>query len=237
MSLEGSRAIITGASRGLGASLAVRLARAGCALALGARDTTALAGVAERARAEGVTVYHAALDVTERDRMLDFVRAAEAALGGIDILINNAGSGSYKPFLEHDFEEIETTLRVNLEGPMILTRAVLPGMVSRGRGKILNIASDLSRRPLANMAGYVAAKHGIAGFAGSLVREVKDQGVRVMTLMPGIMDTHFSGPPGNREQTWAMDPDHVAELAHTMLTQPAYLMTDEVCVHPMHQDF
>ena len=234
--LNGSTAIITGASRGLGASLAHALSNAGAAVALCARSADDLARVAEAVAANGGTVFHSAVDVTDRQQVLDFVAAATEALGPVDILINNAGLGWYKDFEDYSYEELEQVVNVNLLAPMIFSRAVLPGMTARGGGRVLHVASDLSRRVIPKMAPYVAAKHGIAGFAGSLLREVKDKGVQVLTLMPGIMDTWFGGPPGDRESTWAMNPDRVAELAVFMLTQPDYMMTDEVTVHPMHQE-
>ncbi len=234
--LNGSKALITGASRGLGASLAVALAQAGASVALCARNGEQLSGVAASITDNGGKVFHRSVDVTDRQQILDFVEAAAAELGPTDILVNNAGLGWYKPLLEYSYEEMDRVIDVNLRAAMVFSRAVLPHMVAAGRGKILNVASDLSRRVISNMAPYVAAKHGIAGFSGSLLREVKDQGVQVLTLMPGIMDTWFGGPPGERDDTWAMNPDHVAELAVFMLTQPNHMMTDEVTVHPMYQE-
>jgi NADP-dependent 3-hydroxy acid dehydrogenase YdfG len=134
--------------------------------------------------------------------------------------------------------EIETVLDVNLKAPLILSHALLPGMLARERGTIVNIASDLGRRPLANMTPYVAAKHGVMGFAGSLLREVKDKGIKVLTLTPGIIDTWFGdSQAGTREETWSLKPEVVADLIHTMLTQPAFVLLDEVAIHPQHQEF
>lgn len=237
MTLKGSIAVITGAGRGLGAALAHGLADAGVSVALCARRQDGLDQVAASLAAKGHKALVEAFDITQRQAAIDFAARVKGELGAPDILINNAGLGWYKPLLEHSLDELDAVLDVNLKATVLMTRLLLPDMVEAGRGKILNIASDLSKKPLANMAPYVAAKHGVLGFASSLAREVKDKGVRVMTLMPGIMDTWFSGPPGDRDERWAMNPEHVAALALNMLDQPAYLLTDEVVVHPMHQDF
>ncbi len=100
------------------------------------------------------------------------------------------------------------------------------------------MASDVGRRAIPNMAAYVAAKHGVVGFSGALLREVRDRGVKVTVLLPGIIDTYFGGSEeGSRDPAWSMQPADVAAFIHTVLTQPPGLLLDEVTLHPPGQDF
>ncbi|MFT5145084.1 MAG: short-subunit dehydrogenase [Rhodothermales bacterium] len=114
---------------------------------------------------------------------------------------------------------------------------MLPKMVSRNNGYILNVASDVGRRAISNMAPYVAAKHGVVGFSGSLYREVREYGIKVTVLLPGIIDTHFGGTaPGSRDHHWSMKPEEVAQARLQLVQQPGNLVLDEVTLHALGQD-
>jgi short-subunit dehydrogenase len=103
---------------------------------------------------------------------------------------------------------------------------------------IVNIASDLARRPLANMAPYVAAKHGLLGFSASLLREVKSHGVKVSTVLPGIIDSAFNGAvQGSKDEAWALSCDMLASRIADLLELPGSVVIDELVIHPLHQDF
>ena len=238
MSLVGQVAIVTGASRGLGHHLALALSEAGVQVALGARSTQELSQVADEINQKGGRAIAVATDVTKAADVAELVRHTRGSLGSVDILINNAGVGWYKPFVEWSIAEIDATLDVNLKGTLYACREVLPEMLERGRGQIVNVASDLARRPLPNMAPYVAAKHGVLGFSGSLLREVKGRGVKVMTLTPGIIDTYFAGgTEGSRDPSWSMSPRFVADFVVHLLRFPGTWTADEVSIHPLGQDF
>jgi NADP-dependent 3-hydroxy acid dehydrogenase YdfG len=236
VSLAGQVAIVTGASRGLGRHVAIALAGAGARVALAARSVGELDAVRDEI-GEGRAIA-APTDVRDRAALARLVARTEAELGPVDVLVNNAGLGWYKPFVEWTADEIDLTLDVNLGATLHLTHLVLPGMLERRRGQIVNVASDLARRVLPNMAAYVAAKHGVLGFAGSLLREVKGHGVKVVTLTPGIIDTFFNGGrEGTRDETWAMSPAFVAATILHLLTLPEHWVLDEVSMHPLQQDF
>lgn len=236
--LNHKTAVLTGASRGLGRQIAHRLAQAGMHVALCARNEADLQAVATDVVAQGGSASVHVLDVRNTHAIHQIVQAIKAERGAIDVLINNAGLSWYKPLVEWTTEEVETVLLVNLNGLIHMTHAVLPHMIERQSGQIINIASDIGRRVVPNMAPYVAAKHGVVGFSGSLLREVKDQGIRVSVLLPGIIDTYFGGAEeGSRDPSWAMHPKDVADVIHTMLTQPRNIILDEVTVHPLGQDF
>jgi short-subunit dehydrogenase len=158
--------------------------------------------------------------------------------GGADILINNAGLGFYKPFLEHSPEEHDTIIDVNLRGLVHLTQGLLPPMLERGSGHVVNIASDVATTPIANMAVYAASKFAVRGFTLSLAREVKDRGVKVSLINPGIIDTGFNeGEEGSKDASWSLKPTELAALVVEVLLQPGYQMVDELTVHPQLQDY
>jgi len=227
--------IVTGASRGLGRAIALQLAAAGHEVHALARDRVALAAMAEQA--PGARILPCPIDLADADALTPTIAALLAEHPRIDGLVNNAGIGSYKPFLDHPEAELRAILQVNLAAPIQLSRTLLPQMLTRGMGHIVNIGSDLGRRPLANMAAYVASKHGLTGFSHSLLREVKDSGVRVSLINPGIIDSGFGGAePGSHRADGAMSPDALAALILQVIEQPWPLVVDELTVHPMRQE-
>ncbi len=238
--LQEKIALVTGASRGLGRQIALLLAAKGCHLALAARNIEDLSTLNTliQSKTPNTRVFYAACDLTNETQRGDFYTNARASLGNIDILINNAGTGSYKPFVEHATDEISQILALNLESAIQLSHQVIPGMCAKGYGHIINIASDLSHRPLANMAPYVASKYGLRGFSLSLLREVKDQGVKVTLVNPGIIDTGFNGgTEGSQVSKEALPPKALAETILHLLTGPADQVIDELTLHPLQQDF
>ncbi|MEM1126218.1 MAG: SDR family oxidoreductase [Bacteroidota bacterium] len=236
--LSGQTALITGASRGVGRHLALKLADAGMNVGLCARSEGDLQGVAAEVAARGGTAQVYALDVRDTAAIRACVRFLEERFGAIDVLVNNAGLSPYKPLVDWTPDEIDTVLDVNLKGLIHLTQAVLPGMMQRRRGQIINMASDVGRRAIPNMGPYVAAKHGVVGFSGSILREVKDYGIRVSVLLPGVIDTYFGGgAEGSRDPASSMTPAAVADVIHHLLTQPAGVVLDEVQLHPLGQEF
>ncbi len=226
--------IVTGASRGLGRHVAKQMAERGWTVLACARDAAALTRLA--AEHPPGRIEPLALDLTDSAALRATLAAALPALGPVDGLVNNAGIGSYKPFVEQSELELLQTLQVNLGAVMQLCHAVLPGMLARRAGHIVNIGSDLGRRPLANMAAYVAAKHGLTGFSHSLLREVKQHGVKVSLVNPGIIDTDFGGATeGSKEEAWSLRPAVLANLILQLIDQPGSTLVDEISVHPLGQ--
>ena len=234
--LSEMRALVSGASKGLGRQLTFRLADKGADLVLLARDRERLEEVARKVRARGVGCESIACDLSRTDAIAEACSQVNAG-GGVDILVNNAGLGYYKPFLEHSPDEHDAIIDVNLRGLIHLTQRLLPLMIERGSGQILNIASDVAATPIANMAVYAASKFAVRGFTLSLAREVKAQGVKVSLINPGIIDTGFNdAEEGSKEASWALQPGELADLIVTVLEQPGYQMIDELTVHPQMQD-
>jgi len=231
--------LVTGASRGLGAALAHELLARGYRVMLVARNASDLRrqldrlDAAQRERADWMCC-----DLADPAATRALIGAVEQRTGGVDVLINNAGAGAYKPLVELSPDEVIASVQLNLLAPMLLAQAVLPRMIARRRGMIVNIASDLARRPLANMTPYVAAKHGVLGFSASLLREVKSHGVKVSAVLPGIIDSAFNGGvPGSKDETWALSAAMLAGRVVDLLELPENVVVDELAIHPLHQDF
>ncbi len=230
--------MITGASRGLGRQLALQLAARGDEVLAVARDGGRLQALADEVQrgGGGGRIQPLVLDLADGASLHRLVGEAIAALPRLDGVINNAGIGAYKPLLEHTPAELAAVVQVNLTAVMLVCHAVLPKLLAQRGGHIVNIGSDLARRPLANMAAYVASKHGLAGFTHSLLREVKGQGVKVSLVNPGIIDTGFGGSEeGSRDEAWSLRPAALAALVVQLLEQPGSMLVDELTVHPLGQ--
>lgn len=234
-SLAGKHVLITGASKGLGKSLAVKFHEAGADVSLTARDLSQLESL-KSSLGRNTLVYGADLnDADAVDAMHGYFTSRN---GPVDILINNAGVGWYKPLADHKPHENKMIIDVNLTSLVQLTRLVIPGMKQKGGGTIIHIASDLGRRPLANMALYAAVKHAVVGFSQSLARELKKDNIRSLVMTPGLIDTNFGGrSEGDIKPPNALDPDDVADVAVFMANRPDYVILDEVSIHPRNQDF
>lgn len=239
MNIKDQVIVVTGASKGLGAAIATRLAQAGCSLALVARSEQELNKLADQLTCEyGVIAQGFVCDLRNSQAVLDLAKQITKSFGHIDVLINNAGLGFYKPFLEHSVEEHEAIIDVNIKAAVHFSYGVLPKMIERQSGQIINIASDVSHRPQPNMAVYSASKFALRGFSLSLLREVKEHGIKVGLLNPGIIDTCFNNNvPGNQQAKDALQPDSVADVVFQMITQPQFQLIDELTLHPQLQDF
>jgi short-subunit dehydrogenase len=225
--------IITGASRGLGRALAMHLAECGHTIIACARNVDELQSL-QHLYPQQIIPY--VLDLQNNQAIIQFGAWLAAHHPQTQVLINNAGLGAYKPLLENSLEDILAQIQVNLTAAITMSYAVLPLFMQQQRGHIINIGSDLARRPLANMAVYAAAKHGLAGFSHSLLREVKTQQIKVSLINPGIIDTHFGGgTPGTRDHSWALAPSTLVEAVVMVLNQADSVVIDELTIHPLQQ--
>lgn len=194
MDLKGSRALVTGGGRGIGRAIALALADTGANVALAARSKSELQEVAAEIESVGCKALVIPADVTQPDEVKAMAELIEAEWGGLDILINNAGGATRRLVAEMTEREFEETIELNLTSVFRITRLFLPGMLARGRGHIVMIASTAGRRGTAGLSAYSAAKFGLNGFAQSLFYETRKQGVRVTTVFPSSVDTRFIRP-------------------------------------------
>lgn len=185
--LTGKTALITGASRGIGAEIAAALAREGVRPILVARSRPALEQVAERIAAEGHQVHLLQADLARTEALEPLVRDALALGGRIDILVNNAATSCFLPFHRYVPADLEREMSTNLLAPLLLTRQVLPHMLSRGSGHIVNLSSLSAEVPVAYLSTYAAAKAGLTSFTRTLRQELVGTGVGVSAVLPGVV--------------------------------------------------
>ena len=185
--LSGGAAVLTGASRGIGVHIARALANEGMNLVLAARSAEGLTRVATEIEGLGVRALVVPTDVADAAARGALIDTAIAEFGSIDVLVNNAGIEAAISYHEQDPAEIEHTIAVNLTGLMMLTRLVLPGMLERRRGHIVNMASLAGKAGVAYEALYSTTKHGVMGFTRSLRQEYRGSGVGLSVICPGFV--------------------------------------------------
>ncbi len=185
------RALVTGASSGIGRLLALRLAREGARVGLVARRAEELRKLAAEIESAGGRALSLPCDVGDPQQVAAAAERALEDLGRVDLLVNNAGYGHHRAFLEWDVADMERMMRVNYLGALYFTKALLPAMVARNQGWIAFVASVAGRIGIPDESAYSASKFAIVGLAESLSLEVEDAGVHVLTVCPGSVRTPF----------------------------------------------
>jgi NADP-dependent 3-hydroxy acid dehydrogenase YdfG len=218
--------LVTGSSRGIGRAIALRLAQDHDVIGV-ARSGAELTALGDRVRATGGKFRGIPLDLRD-------ARANESALGGLDVyaVINNAGIMHMKPILELSPAQWHEMVDVNYSAIYHICRALLPRMVERGSGHVVNIASIAGRSAFVGGAAYASTKHAVLGLSESLMLEVRDRGVRVSVVMPGSV---ASGPkaPGT-DMSWMLKPEDVAQAVAAVLAMPPHALIYQVEVRASH---
>jgi 2-deoxy-D-gluconate 3-dehydrogenase len=191
-SLQGKVALVTGANRGLGRSIALELAGAGADVVLAARDKAALDAVAAEVVALGVRALPVSLDITDAAAVRGLVDGAVAELGRLDIVVNNSGVVSSVPLLDCDEDEWDRVMNTNLRGVYLVTRAAGRHLLAQGSGKVINIASNFAFKGVANHAAYCASKAAVVAFTKAMAIEWAPHGVQVNALAPGYFATDLN---------------------------------------------
>lgn len=202
MKLTGKVALITGGGRGIGKAVAFAYAREGAALALCARSANELDDTLTELREMKVEAAVWSCDVSLEEPVHTWVGDVEKRFGRIDILVNNAGVMTRPvPLTELDVQKWDYTIAVNLRGPFLISRAVLPIMIKQKSGSIINVSSSIGRGAYANFAAYAASKWGLEGFSQTLAAETRSHGIRVNSVDPGYVATKLTRYSGSRPES------------------------------------
>jgi len=229
-SLDGRVALVTGASKGIGAAVARALSEQGVRLGLASRSGDDL-GLAEAVALP--------CDVREPAQLEALVAATVERFGGLDILVANAGVGAYGPFLELPLEQLDEMIDVNLKGTLYAVRAALPHLLVSDAADLVTLASEAGRRGLPNEAVYCASKFGQVGFTRALDHELRERGIRCTNVCPGGVATDFAlgegrgRTPDMPELAGMMAAEEVAEVVLFVLTRPRSHRLLEVALRPM----
>jgi 3-oxoacyl-[acyl-carrier protein] reductase len=228
-SLKGKTALITGAGRGIGRAAAIALAKEGVNIGMIGLTLANLEKVTTELEEYGVNVSGAVADVSDIESVQHAVEHVTEEIGPIDILINNAGIAKFGGFLELEPQEWEKIIQVNLMGTYNVTRAVLPGMIERKTGDIINVASTAGQKGAPVTSAYSASKFGVLGLTESLMLEVRKHNIRVSALTPSTVATDLAIESnltdGNPEKV--MQPEDLAELmvAQLKLNRRVFIKT------------
>lgn len=236
-SLSGKVAIVTGAGRGIGKAIALLLARSGSRVALAARSEAELNAVREEIHCEGGEAMVVPTDLTRDAEIERLVAETLARWQSIDYLINNAGWGRTAPVTKAKVEDWDRTFQVNLRAPMVLSQMVLPGLIAKGEGAIINIGSISGKTGQANTAAYCASKFGLVGFTESLYEEVKEYGIKVAVILSGFVDTPLIPPTRRLDRSKMIRPEDIAQAVFFVLTSSSASCPVEITVRPQRSPY
>jgi 3-oxoacyl-[acyl-carrier protein] reductase len=227
-------ALVTGATAGIGRATAFALGRAGYRVGVCARTAARVEALVAELRAEGIPAAGRAADVGRAEAVETLVSAITTELGPVDTLINNAGIAIFRPLTELSLEDWDATMATNLRSLFLVTRAVLPGMVERKSGIIVNVASLAGKNPIAGGVAYAASKHAVLGFSKSLMLEVRKSGVRVLAICPGSVDTALirNIRPPHAQEGEMLQPEDVAQAILDAVRMPSRATVSEIDIRP-----
>jgi 3-hydroxy acid dehydrogenase / malonic semialdehyde reductase len=217
-------ALVTGASRGIGRATALRLSAAYDIIAV-ARSAAELASLKDEIEIGGGVCRTIVLDIADEKATTTALRGLE-----VDVLVNNAGVATMKPFLELTSAEWHRMVDVNFNSLYYVTHALIGGMVERQRGFVITIGSLAGRNTFVGGSCYAATKHAVNGFTESLMLEVRDANVRVAVVMPGSVATDLT--PSSGDQSWKLTSNQIADAVWYLVTQPASVLVSRLEIRP-----
>ncbi|HEX7957741.1 MAG TPA: SDR family oxidoreductase [Pyrinomonadaceae bacterium] len=233
MDYKGKTAIVTGGTKGIGRAIAGALAAEGMNVCVGARNLDEVKQTVRELESLGEAgATGAACDVRVYEEVEALVAHAVEEFGGVDVLVNNAGVGLFKPVEETSPEEFRAVLETNLFGVFYGCRAVLPEMKRRGGGYIVNISSLAGANPHPSMSAYNASKFALNGFSEALMQEVRHDGIKVSYVMPGSVNTEFGGGTVSEENAWQLQPEDVARVVLDLLRHDERSLPSRVEIRP-----
>ena len=235
--LAGKVSIVTGASRGIGKAISILLAQSGSRVVLAARSEPQLKSVSEEISGQNGEALVIPTDLTVDKEMERLVQQTLKEWGSVDVLINNAGLGKLAPVVKAKVSDWDETFRVNLRAPMFLSKLVLPTMMERGEGSIINISSVSGKSGQANGSAYSASKFGLMGFTQSLYEEVREYGIRVAAICPGFVDTPLVPQMRRLDRSKMIRPEDIAQTVLFVLTSPPTVCPVEITIRPQRTPY
>jgi 3-oxoacyl-[acyl-carrier protein] reductase len=224
-------AVVTGAGRGIGRAIALRLAQMGATVMLVGRDPSLLESVCTEIAGGGAVAI--SCDLRNPEAVAALEERVRAEFGRCDILVNNAGIGNQgRPLHEMQVAEWDGLMETNLRAPFLMIRALAPLMIKAGRGHIVNISSLAGKNPLPNGAAYSASKWGLNGLTYSVAEELRPYGIRVAVVAPGSTNTRFDRGDGGKNPATKIQPEDVAAIVAMLVTQAPQSFISEVLVRP-----
>lgn len=232
--LQGKVAIVTGGTRGIGYSIAQRLLDEGAKVFICGRDAAHLKKALESLEKQSAgNVDGIAADMRRYADCRRLVQTAAEKFGGIDILINNAGLGYFKPVDQLTPEEWDETIQTNLSGVFYCCREAIPLLRKRGGGYIFNISSLAGVNPFAGGSAYNASKFGLNGFSEAMMQDVRHDGIRVSYIMPGSVDTDFGAAPGSKSSaSWKLTGEDIAKAVVDLYNFPKTALASRIEMRP-----
>jgi 3-oxoacyl-[acyl-carrier protein] reductase len=235
--LEGKKVLITGASSGIGKAIAILFAKEGADLCLVARRAEELSKVAEQCRAVGVKVLDLNVDITKKTEVEKMAIESLSVFDQIDILINNAGYGRYGPFTTIPIEEWDKMWMINVRGLVLVIQAIIPHMIARQMGHIVNISSIHGIHTSANASAYCATKFAVTGLTEALSKELWRDGIKVSVVCPGGVLTPFLGIAPEQKNQEFLEPEEVARVVLDVVTAPGKALIIKLVIAPKTRPF
>ena len=231
--LNNQVAVITGAARGIGEAIAIRLARMGATVVLTARDQARLGEVKAGIEQQGGKALVQPCDLTDEKAVAALAERVGQEYGRCDILVNNAGVGVLrKPLIDLPVAEWDRMMHTNLRGPYLMIRSFAPMMIAARYGHIINISSLAGKNVLPEGAAYAASKWGLNGLTYSVAEELRAYNVRASVIAPGSVNTQFGGAGSTKDRARMVQPDDVAQVVAMLVTQPPTSFVSEVLLRP-----
>lgn len=236
--LRNKSVLITGASRGIGKTLAIQMAGLGAKVSLMARSADELAGIRGAIRANGGHCEIFPGDVADEAYVKQTVEAVIKNYGAVDVAINNAGFGIFKTSEETTAQEWDSVFATNVKGTFLVSNAVIPHMKKNKSGHIINIASDVAKRVFAGGSLYCASKYAQDAYSMAIRKELRSFNIKVSVIYSGLVDSDFhANPQGHSSHSWWLKNEDMADAIIYVANQPPHVVIDELMIHPLQQEY